>query len=91
MSTSNLCVRVDEKLKREVEHCLDEMGMNMSTAINIYLRRIAATRAIPFSVRAFPIPNKETVEAMKEGDRMAHDPNAVGYHRMDELVEALNS
>lgn len=91
MGTSNLCVRVDENLKREAERCLGEMGMNLSTAINIYLRRIAATRTIPFSIEALPIPNAETVNAIREGDRLAHDANAVGYHDMDELVEALNS
>ena len=50
MSTSTFSVRVDSALKAEVEKCLSDMGMSMSTAINIYLRQIARIKAIPFIV-----------------------------------------
>ena len=56
MSTSTFSVRVDSALKKEVENCLSEMGMSMSTAINIYLRQIARIRAIPFIVTSAPLP-----------------------------------
>ena len=44
MNAANLSIRVDATLKKDVESCLDEMGMNMSTAINIYLKQIAKLR-----------------------------------------------
>ena len=91
MSTSTFSVRVDSSLKAEVEKCLSDMGMNMSTAINIYLRQIARIKAIPFIVTSAPMPNRETMEAIEEGERIAHDPTVPGYKDMDSLRKALNS
>ncbi len=91
MSTSTFSVRVDAALKAEVEKCLSEMGLNMSTAINIYLHQIARIKAIPFIVTSAPIPNKQTLEAIEEGERIANDPSVPGYKDMDSLRKALNS
>ena len=91
MSTSTFSVRVDSALKTEVENCLADMGMSMSTAINIYLRQIARHRASPFIITSAPVPNRETLEAIEEGERIAHDPNVPGYKDMDSLRRALNS
>jgi len=91
MSTANLSIRVDAELKKKVEICLDEMGMNMSTAINVYLKQIVKHRAIPFTISANPAPNLETLAALQEGERIAHDPTVKGYRDMAALIEALNS
>jgi len=91
MATANLSVRVDAELKKDVENCLDEIGMNMSTAINIYLKQIAKRRAIPFAVTANPIPNDETAAAIEEGERIAYDPHVKGYRDMNSLIRYLNS
>lgn len=91
MSTANLSIRVDAELKKDVESCLEDMGMNMSTAINIYLKQIVKQRAIPFRVTVTPKVNQETIEAIAEGTRLANDPSAAGYRDMNSLIEALNS
>ena len=91
MSTSNLCVRVDSELKNTVESCLADMGMNLSTAITIYLKRIARDREIPFKITAAPRVNQETIDAIEEGHRIANDPSVPGYRDMKSLIEALNS
>ncbi len=91
MSTSTFSVRVDTALKAEVEKCLMEMGMSMTTAINIYLRQIVRHRAIPFIVTSAPVPNRETLEAIEEGERIAYDSSVPGYKNMDSLRKALNS
>jgi len=91
MNTANLSVRIDAELKKNVEGCLDEMGMNMSTAINIYLKRIAKLRAIPFPITADSRPNKATLAAIEEGECIAHDPTVKGYRDMDSLRKALES
>ena len=91
MSTSTFSVRVDSAHKAEVENCLSEMGMSMSTAINIYLRQIARHRAIPFVIRSGPAPKRETLEAIREGERIARDPGVPGYRDMESLRKALNS
>lgn len=52
MSTTNLNVRVDETVKKNAEQLLEELGMNMSTAINIFLRQMLRVNGLPFDVKA---------------------------------------
>ncbi len=91
MSTTTFSVRIDTKLKSEVEKCLNAMGLNMSIAIAAYLHQIVRHQAIPFQIAAYPLPSRETQEAIEEGERIARDPDVKGYHDMKSLKAALNS
>lgn len=51
MATTNLNVRVDENLKKTADALLNELGLNMSTAINIYLKQIVRENGIPFEIK----------------------------------------
>lgn len=48
----NLQVRLPENLRVEADRVLDEIGIDMSTAIRVYLRKVVQTRSIPFSLEA---------------------------------------
>lgn len=50
MVMKNLQVRLPEDLREEADRVLDEIGMDMSTAIRVYLRKVVQTRSIPFSL-----------------------------------------
>ena len=56
-------IRVNEQLKKESEKVFEELGMNMTTAITIFLKAVVRENGIPFSLE---IPNKETLKAFKE-------------------------
>lgn len=45
-------VRIDDKVKKEAENVLDEMGMPMTTAVTIFLKTVARERRIPFEITA---------------------------------------
>lgn len=62
---AQISVRVDDETKRDAEQVCEEIGMSISTAINIYLKRLAREGRIPFEVKA-DRPNKETIEAMED-------------------------
>ncbi|WP_313165218.1 type II toxin-antitoxin system RelB/DinJ family antitoxin [Sedimentibacter sp.] len=47
-----IAIRVDENLKNAADAVLEQLGMNMSTAVNIFLRKVVAESAIPFPVSA---------------------------------------
>jgi DNA-damage-inducible protein J len=64
--TTMIHVRVDEELKARASDTLEKMGLSLSDAVRLLLTRIAVEKALPFEVR---VPNPETVEAMKAGDR----------------------
>lgn len=47
-----LQVRLPDELREEADSVLNEIGMDMSTAIRVYLKKIVQNRAIPFSLEA---------------------------------------
>ena len=67
MATVNLSIRMDAELKKQAETMLADMGLNMTTAMNIFLRQVVRQGKIPFEI-ATDIPNAETVAAIKEMD-----------------------
>ena len=50
-NTTNINVRVDEDLKRRAEIIFNELGMNLSTAMNLFLRSAVRYGGIPFTLR----------------------------------------
>jgi DNA-damage-inducible protein J len=67
--TVMISVRLDKKLKRDAELLFSELGLNMTSAINIFLRRCLMENRIPFDV-GLRIPNAVTIEAIKEIEAM---------------------
>lgn len=72
MSTAVISLRTDETVKKKFDRFCDELGMNTSTAINMFIRECVRNRELPFrpSLRS-EIPTKELREAIKEADDMA--------------------
>jgi len=69
MATVNMSIRMDAELKKQAEAMLSDMGLNMTTAMHIFLRQVVRQGKIPFEI-ASDLPNSETVAAMKEMDDM---------------------
>ncbi|MBR1757531.1 MAG: type II toxin-antitoxin system RelB/DinJ family antitoxin [Lachnospiraceae bacterium] len=78
MSTMNLNIRIDKDIKEQAEMIFSELGINMTTAINMFLRSTIREHGIPFTLK-LDIPNETTVAAIEEGRRIAVDPNVKGY------------
>lgn len=90
MSTTTISIRMDEQVKKEADQLFNEMGMNITTAFNIFVRQAIRERAIPFAIQLGQ-PNRETLAAMLEAERIAKDPHITGYNTAHEaLVAALN-
>jgi DNA-damage-inducible protein J len=91
MSTTSINIRLDSGLKGEAEELFSDLGLNMTTAITIFLRQAVCDQAIPFRVCKYPKPNDTTLAAMREAERIAHDSNAKSYKTAEELIEELHS
>lgn len=63
-------LRVDDDVKRNAERTLNEIGLSMSTAINIFLKTVVRENRIPFELSADPFYSKEN---MGELERRAAD------------------
>ena len=84
-NTTNFSVRMDSDIKKQCEALYGELGVNLTTAINVFLRQSLRVGGFPFDVRVEQ-PNKETIAAMLEAERIAHDPSTLRY-RLDESVQ----
>ena len=51
MTKEILSVRVEAEVKREVEKVLNELGLNLSTAVNIFLKAVLREKGIPFPLK----------------------------------------
>ena len=91
MSTSLINVRLDAGLKMQAEELFSELGLNMTSAISMFLRQAVRDQAIPFRVCKNQQPNATTLAAMREAERIAHDPDAKSYSTAAELINDLNS
>ena len=72
-TTTNFSVRMDSDIKKQCEAMYGELGINLTTAINVFLRQSLRVGGFPFDVR-IEQPNKETMAAMLEAERIARDP-----------------
>ncbi|MCF0111909.1 MAG: type II toxin-antitoxin system RelB/DinJ family antitoxin [Erysipelotrichaceae bacterium] len=88
METTNLNIRTDKEVKANAEKIFEELGLTMTTAINIFLRQVIRENGIPFELKLH-IPNETTVSAMEQSGSIVKDTSVKGYHSMDELKESL--
>lgn len=88
MGSTNLNIRTDKDVKDAAEKIFSELGINMTTAVNMFLRQTIRENGIPFELK-LNAPNPQTAAAIEEGRRIAYDKNAVGYKSIEDLRAAL--
>ena len=87
-TTTNISIRMDSELKAQADALFGELGMNLSTAFNIFVRQSLREGGIPFDI-SLAQPNKETVAALRESERIARDPNVKHYSDVEEALREL--
>jgi len=85
---TNFSVRMDSDIKKQCEALYGELGMNLTTAINVFLRQSLRVGGFPFDV-TLSTPNAVTVAAMTEAERIARDSNANRYSDVEEALREL--
>jgi len=84
---ATVTARVDENVKKEAETLFKKMGLNMSTAMNLFLKKCILEQGIPFELK---VPNRETRKAMQETDDILSGKiEKKGYNSAEELFEDL--
>ncbi|WP_335968949.1 type II toxin-antitoxin system RelB/DinJ family antitoxin [Fusobacterium polymorphum] len=80
-------IHVNDEVKKEAESIFKSLGLNMSVAMNLFLKKCINEKGIPFDLK---IPNKETIEAMEETNKILNgDIERKSYKNVDELFEDL--
>ncbi len=89
MGNVNINIRMEEKLKQQFEAFCTDVGMNMTTAFNIFARKTVREYRIPFEIGG-AAPNSETIDAMQEVKEMKKNPNLGKiYTDVDQMMEEL--
>lgn len=83
-----ICINAD--LKKQATELFEELGLDMSSAVNLFLHQCILCGGLPFAVEV-PRFNKQMLEAIEEAKKLASDPNAKSYNSLKELKEALES
>ena len=86
--TTNLNIRIDKSVKEQSDKIFNELGLNMTTATNMFLRTAIRENGIPFELK-LDVPNDTTLAAIKEEKELSNDPNTKKYSSIDELKAAL--
>ena len=88
MAASVVQIRMDSELRDSASKTFEELGLDLPTAIRIFLKKSVAVRGLPFDVR-YEAPNEETRRAIENVER------GVGLSRsfssVAELMEDLNA
>lgn len=84
-TTTMVHVRLDEETKAQATEALAAMGLSMSDAVRVFLRRVASEKAMPFPIK---VPNATTLAAMAEAEEIANGHRA-RFQDAEPLVAAL--
>lgn len=88
MSTTPTQIRIDTDIKREATALFENLGIDMSGAVNMFLHQCVLRGGLPFAVE-MPLYSAKTLEAMAEAKRISADKSVKGYTNMEDLKAAL--
>lgn len=88
---AQISLRVDDEVKRGAERTLNEIGLSMSTAINVFLKKVARENRIPFELSADPFYSQENITEHEYNELMKAKRNAEYMAKLQRGVSALNT
>ena len=87
--SASMYIRIDPKVKANVEAIYSRYGMSITDAINVFLYQSMSVDGLPFDLRS-PTPNPETIAAIKEGEQMIKTGKA-RFDNADDLLKELKA
>lgn len=90
MSQGTLTLKIDNETKKEFNEFCEEIGINMTTAINMFIKKVIREQRIPFEL-SLNKPNLETLQALQESEDILNGiKKAKSYNNVEELFKDLN-
>ncbi len=88
MGTVPTQIRIDEELKKQAMELFGQLGTDLSSATNMFLRQCVLRGGLPFSVE-LPNYRPEVLEAMEEAKKISRDSKTKKYNSFSEAVEDM--
>ncbi len=79
MAFRNLNIKVDSHLKKEAEELFKRLGLNMTSAINVFLTQSVKEQAIPFEI-SDKKNSKKLLKSLKEAEKMSQHPEKYKWY-----------
>lgn len=87
MATVNISIKIDEETKKEAQKLFKDLGLSLSTAINIFLKQAIREKGIPFYINSLP-ENSELAQALEEAKQIKKNPsNYKSYSSPEEMFK----
>lgn len=83
--TTNINIRVDNKLKKDAENLFKDLGITMSSAITMFLKMSLKEDGIPFKINR-NLYNDETISALNEYAEMKNSSKYKRYSSFKQLL-----
>ncbi len=80
---AQISIRIDDDVKRSAEQACEDIGLSMSTAINIYLKKLGRERRIPFEVSVDPFYSADNISRLNK----AADEARLGINMTEHNIE----
>ena len=89
MAKVRTTIRTDQDTKQQAQRIFSGLGLDMSTAVNIFFHQVIRSNGLPFDV-TMDTPNAETLAALQEVQQMKKDPH-IGktYTNVDDMMKDL--
>lgn len=72
--TAYVNVRIQKEVKEQAQELFNSLGMDLSTAVNVFLKQSITNGGIPFEIKKARVPSKRLLAAMAEADRLQSAP-----------------
>ena len=87
-NNTTLTVRIDPVVKQQAQTILNDLGLDMTSAINVYLKKIIQCEGIPFELRR----EKLNEESLRVIEKTRRGEDTIGpFDTVEELMEALDA
>lgn len=90
MATLPTQIRIDEEVKKQATELFGKLGLDISSAVNIFLRQSILQGGLPFEVK-MPQYRPEVIEAMREARNISKDTTVKGYTDLGEMFKELDN
>lgn len=91
MATTNITMRMDTRVKAQLQDLMSDLGLDMTTFFTMAAKQAIREQRIPFEVSR-EIPNSETIEAFKEVEEFKKNPSIVkSYNCFEDLLKEIEA
>lgn len=88
MATIPTQIRIDEQLKKQSMELFNNLGLDLSGAVTMFLKQCVLRNGLPFAVE-MPRYSQEVIDAMEEAKVLSRDPAAKRYQSFSDALEDL--